>query len=145
MTNRESNSVLLRLQMLKDFDSDVIDRLMHDISRYTVGAYKDIASQAENIRAETLPTEVDKAWLLELLDDDRSLIDEVYKMSYKLAIVALYKKIEVTTKRAVETVYTDIPSKHFFEVKKLKRHLQEKGIDIRLLPHFDALDEVRCL
>jgi hypothetical protein len=145
MPNTESNLTLLRLQVLKDFDNEVIDRLIGDACRSIASEQNALLSQAETIQANTLHSGVDTAWLLELLDDDRSLVDEVHKMVYELVIVALYKKIEITTRRAIQTACLDIPSKHLADAKKLKKHLNDNGINIKLLLHYSAMDEVRCL
>lgn len=145
MTNRETNSIMLRLQMLRDFDSDVMGQLVSDISRTTAREHKDLVCQAEAIQADPLHTGIDKAWLLDLLNDDRRILDEMHHMIRELAIVALYKKVEITTQRAVGAAYPDIPPKHLSDAKKLKKHLNEKGLNIKLLPHYAAMDEVRCL
>jgi hypothetical protein len=131
--------------MLKDFDHEIIDQLVHGVSIYTAQEHKNLANRAKDIQAELPQESIDKDWLVELLSDDHYFLDEAQKLSHELAIVALYKKIEITTKRAVVAAYPDIPSKSLFKINELKKELKKKGVDIKSLPHYKAMDETRCL
>lgn len=145
MSIPKSDLPLLRLQMLKDFDHDVIDQLVHGVSTYAAQEHKNLANRAKNIKAEPPQEGIDKDWLVELLGDDHYFLDEAQKLSHELAIVALYKKIEITTKRAVAVAYDDTPSRSLFKIKELKKELKKKGVQIESLPHYNAMDETRCL
>lgn len=131
--------------MLKDFDHEIIDQLLHGVSSYAAQEHKNLANRARDIQAEPPQDDVDKDWLVDLLSDDHYFLDEAQKLSHELAIVALYKKIEITTKRAVEVAYPDIPATSLHKVKELKKELKKKGVQIEALPHYDAMDETRCL
>lgn len=141
----KSDFTLLRLQMLKDFDLDVIDQLVHGVSRYAAQEHKNLANRAKDIQAEPPQEGIDKDWLVELLGDDHYFLDEAQKLSQELAIVALYKKIEITTKRALVVAYPAIPSRSLFKIEGLKKELGKKGVQIESLPHYSAMDETRCL
>lgn len=145
MIPTESDPTRLRLQMLKDFENDAIDRLIDGVTLFTARESANLASHAEKIQTGELQHGIDKTWILALLEDDRCLLDEIDDMIHELAIVGLHKKIEMTTRRAVQAVYPDLPENLLFDAKKLRKHLKEEGIDIKSLPHHAAIDEVRCL
>jgi len=92
MTLPKSDLTQQRLQILKDFDDDIIDQLLHSVSTYTDQKHKTLANQAEEIQAKPLQDGLDAEWLAALLDDDHAFLDEAHKLIYELAIVALYKK-----------------------------------------------------
>ena len=92
----EFDMTLLRLQLLKSFNYEVIDHLMHNVSQYTAQEYKKLENRAKEIQSEPPQEVVDKNWLETLLDDDYYFLDEAQKLCHELALVALYKKIEIT-------------------------------------------------
>ena len=141
----KSDLTLLRLQMLKEFDCDAIDQLIYGVKAYTVLQHQNLVADTENIQADPALDEADKDWLEHLHEDDHYFLEEAEKLSAELAIVALYKKIEITTKSAVLIAYPDIPSKDLFQIKKLKKALKAKKIDIHQLSHYASMDEIRCL
>ena len=141
----KSDLTLLRLQMLEDFDHEIIDQLLHGVSTYVAQEHYNLANRAKDIQAGPPQEGVDKDWLVDLLSDDHYFLDEAQKLSHELAIVALYKKIEITTTRAVVVAYPDNSPKDLHKIDKLKMHLTSKGIDIELLSHYSAMDETRCL
>jgi len=140
----KSDLTLLRLQMLKEFDHEVIDQLVHGVATYVAQEHENLVRRANEIQSEPTSDEVDKGWLVTLIDDDHYFLNESQKLSHELAIVALYKKIEITTKRAVSAAYPDI-STDLSKIQNLKNALEKKGINIEKLPHYEAMDETRCL
>lgn len=142
MAISKSELTLQRLQILKDFDDDIIDQLLHSVSTYTTQKHQTLASQAKELHAHALQDGLDAEWLATLLDDDRFLLDEVDKRVYELAIIALYKKIKITTRRALAAVFRDIPAEPLPKLEKLNKYLRKKGIEVELLPSYDAMNEV---
>ncbi len=141
----KSDLTLLRLQMLKEFNCDAIDQLIYGVKAYTSLQHQNLVADTENIQADLALDEANKNWLVSLHEDDHYFLEEAEKLSAELAIVALYKKIEITTKSAVLIAYPDIPSKDLFPIDKLKKALKAKNILIVQLSHYAAMDEVRCL
>jgi len=145
MTNPKSELTLQRLQILKDFDDDIIDQLLHSVFTYTDQKHKTLVNQAEEIQAKPLQDGLDAEWLAALLDDDHAFLDEAHKLIYELAIALLYKKIEITTRRALAAVFPGIAAEPPLKLEKLNKYLRKQGIEIALLPNYDAMNEVRHL
>lgn len=62
-----------------------------------------------------------------------------------MGVVALYKKIELTTKRAVTLAFSDISQAQLFKIKALKDALKKKGVNLEALPSYPVMDEIRCI
>ena len=56
---------------------------------------------------EAPPDNVEEGWLPTLFDDDHYFLDEAEKLSHELAIVALYKLVEINSKRAIKAASPD--------------------------------------
>lgn len=140
-----SDLTLLRLQMLKEFDCDAVDQLIYGVKAYTALQHLNLVADTKNIQTNPALDDADKDWLERLHEEDHYFLEEAEKLSTELAIVALYKKIEITTKSTVFIAYPDIPSKDLFQIKKMKKALKAKNIDINQLSHYASMDEIRCL
>jgi hypothetical protein len=136
---------LSHLQLLKLFDHDVIDRLLEGIASHAVSERKNLSTQANEIAKATDVSSDDKFFLQDALSDEVYFLEEVEKLSNELAIIALYKKMEITTKRAVSIAFPKVPTHSLFKVNHLKKSLLRQGVDITSLAHYRAMDEVRCL
>ncbi|WP_374086261.1 hypothetical protein [Methylomicrobium lacus] len=145
MTLPKSELTLQRLQILKDFDDDIIDQLLHSVSTYTVQKHKTLANQAEEIQTITVQDGLDAEWLAALLDDDRTFLDEAHKLIYELATALLYKKIEITTRRVLAAVFPGIAAEPPLKLEKLNKYLRKQGLEVELLPNYEAINEVRHL
>lgn len=137
-----------RLKMLKYFDNEVIDRLLNSIDNYTDQQTKKISNEYQEIQLKPPHEETDKEFHLGMLDDENFFLDEVKKLSYELAIIALYKKLEITTKRVVKAAYSDISEKKLSKlsnIENLEKYLEDKGINIKSFKCYNAINEVRLL
>ena len=142
---KRSDSIIPRLQMMKYFDHEIIDQLVYGVSSFVTQEHQNIVCRAQEIQADSQQEGLDKDWLMDSLIDEHYFLDEAKKLSHELAIIALYKKIEITTNRVVSIAYPDISSKSLYRIDQLKKELTKKGIQIDSLPHYAAMDEVRCL
>lgn len=145
MQTQKSNLTLIRLHMLKECGHEVVDEFLHGISTYVTQEDSKLKKQVRDIQEQPSQEGVDKDWLEYILSEDHYFLDEAKKLSHELAIVALYKKIEITTKHAVEAAYPDVSPKSLFKIKDLKKALENKGIELVSLQHYSAMDETRCL
>lgn len=144
MTAPTNDLAIQRLRLLKDFDDNVVDQLIGTVGAYTAQERATLAGAAEEIDAQPAHADVDKAWLSALIEDDRRFLTGVETLVYELAIAALCKKIDITVKQALLAAYPDaegLPGKF----DKLCKYLHKHGIEIESLPHYQAVNELRCL
>jgi hypothetical protein len=76
------------------------------------------------------------------LGDQWFLVSETRKLASELCIVALYKQIEIHTKRVVKRNFPSINGKALSDITKLREALP---FTIECLPNFAAFDELRLI
>ncbi|NGZ88605.1 hypothetical protein [Duganella aceris] len=74
------------------------------------------------------------------IEDQAFYVGEVRKLGYELCIVALYRQIEVHTKRVAKRNFPSIKERELFNIASMKSALP---FDLEKLPHFAAFDELR--
>jgi len=142
-----SDIKLLQLKILTTYTGagDEINRLIDSITTYSIKESKELQEQYQSLEHESSLSENEKWFIQESLIDQNAELEEVEELAYELAIIALYKKIEITTKRAIKIVYPDINPQKLFKFKELKKELKNKYIDIEALTNYQAMNELRCL
>lgn len=76
------------------------------------------------------------------LDGEFYLLDEVEKLANELAIVGLYKNVEIHTKRVVKRNIPTVNEKQLFKVDRLKKALPFK---LENIDEYKAFDELRLI
>ena len=97
--------------------------------------------RALNRRAESLPPEAQ-----ELLADETSELDIISSPADQLAIVALYRVVEINTRRMLAHEYGPSAAKKASYKDELEKLLKEKkGVELARVPHYAAIQELREL
>ncbi|OHV95524.1 hypothetical protein AKG95_20495 [Janthinobacterium lividum] len=74
------------------------------------------------------------------IEDQAFYAGEVRKLGHELCIVALYRQIEIHTKRVAKRNFPDLNERQLFNIASMKSALP---FDLETLPHFAAFDELR--
>ncbi|MBO1272282.1 hypothetical protein J3L11_11565 [Shewanella sp. 4t3-1-2LB] len=74
-----------------------------------------------------------------VLDDQYYLVNQVKTLSYELSITALFKLVEIHTKRVVKWHMPSIDSSKLFNFNSLEKALP---FDLKLVKNFQAFDEL---
>lgn len=85
---------------------------------------------------------------IEFLADESYVLDEVLDLGGQLAIVALYRIVELKSSKILGWRWSeeDIKKMNLYKADNLAKALRgELGIDIKALPGFAAVDELRLL
>ncbi len=141
------NSKKLRLNVLKSIDLDEVENFVREFNSCIAGVQKRLRDETVTLGPAPDDNDEDKFWRQERLADDLFELEEILKLSWELAIVAVYKKIEIKSKRAIVVAYPDASTEEhkLFNIKKMKEYLAAKGVLIETLPNYRAMDELRCL
>jgi hypothetical protein len=134
----------LRLKMLLDFSYESIDRMIANLKSFAGAEHAKIEQDVSALATSDGEPD-DIAWEKHLLNEEHFLLDESIALANELSIVALYKNVEISTKRAVTTTFADVSARSLFKIRDMKDALKRKGIDIEKLPSFPAFDELRCI
>jgi hypothetical protein len=74
------------------------------------------------------------------IEDQAFYTNEVRKLGHELCIVALYRQIEVHTKRVAKRNFPSLNERQLFNIAAMKSALP---FDLEALAHFDSFDELR--
>ena len=94
---------------------------------------------------ENLPEDVDPEYA-ELASADVQLLDDVLGLSDELAIVALYRVVELETKALFRFLAKKSASRELSSVANLRERLaKDFGIDLDKIPFYPSVNELRLL
>jgi len=123
---------------LRHFAENEVDT----IDRFRAHVRAAAAAQRRSIewRADDLPTEAQ-----EFLADDLHELDAISDLADQLAIVALYRAVEINTGRMIAHKFGTAARRNASSIKALRTLLQQQGINIERIPHYRAINELRLL
>ncbi|WDZ51501.1 hypothetical protein LF296_01475 [Acinetobacter vivianii] len=139
------NLKLLQLNGLKSLWGNEVDRLIDSITSFTVTQTNKLERKYKELQRSTELSDDHAFHIEESIIDEAYELNEIEELAYELAIIALYKKIEITTKKNLKITYPEIDRKKLYKFKKLKKILKDKEIDIESFSNYLAMDELRCL
>jgi hypothetical protein len=114
-----------------------------DIDRFLEHVRSAAAARRLSIerRAKNLPIEMQ-----EFLADELSTLDSISRLAGQLAIVALYRVVEISTGRMLGHAFGPQFARKASRLDTLSALLKDKlGIDIESVPHYRAVNELRLL
>jgi hypothetical protein len=117
-----------------------------DIDRFREHVHEGRAQRQRALqrRTESLPPEMQ-----ELLADQMSELDVISSLAEELTIIALYRVLELNTGRMLAHEFGKArikKEKVASNVGTLKKFLRkERGIDLCSVPHYQAINQLRCL
>ena len=91
-------------------------------------------------RGEDLPEEVQ-----EFLADDLYLLESISNLADELSIVALYRVVEINTRRILAHKFGPKAARKASYIRQLQELLKQNGILLERIPHYRAMNELRLL
>jgi hypothetical protein len=115
---------------------------VEELDRFRAHVRDAAAAQRRSIerRAAGLPDEVQ-----EFLADDLHELDGISDLADQLAIVALYRVVEINTGRILAHRFGAAARGNASYVGRLRKLLKQHGVDIERIPHYRAVNELRLL
>lgn len=123
------------LSRLAKYDVEAIDRFREHVHDGAKAAVRSIHK-----RAEGMPEEMQ-----EFLADDLHELEGVTELTDQLAIVALYRVVELTRGRIVTRKFGAAVQGKAYHIGKLGDFLAKQGVDLAQVPHAKPMDELRLL
>ena len=123
---------------LRQFAENEVDT----IDRFRAHVLDAATEQRHSIQqnADELPAEVQ-----EFLADDLYELDAISDLADQLAIVALYRVVESNTSRILAHKFGTAASRKASYIRALRDFLKQQGINVELIPHYRATNELRLL
>jgi hypothetical protein len=116
-----------------------IDHVLGFLTTYEESYESDLALL--NKRAKTGDEDEDH------LADEKYLLDQILTLALQLGAVALYRVVEINMKKILTWRWSaaSIKAQKLYNADRLRAALRrELGVNIRQLPGFETIDELRC-
>lgn len=131
----------------KHFDYDDISELVDGVKSHHDRKGAELSTlygQAED-NAELSMNQEYKLSVLTDIENEHYYLEESVKLSHRLAIVALYIKMELRIKTVCRRAFPELDTASLYKIDNLKKELRRLGIKIKDLPSFASFDELRCI
>jgi hypothetical protein len=123
------------LRRIAEYRAEAIDWFRDQLAEA-----REARQRSVNTRASGLPPEA-----AEFLADELSELDIVARLGDELSIVALYSVVELTTGSLLAHEFGKGARRDASNVCKLSRRLERNGTDLKTVPHYRAINELRLL
>lgn len=134
-------------ESLSRIEIDYIDKLLQQIENQNHSDSKKLKKSLDIAKPKNFLSDNDYNSYVDSLIDDFDILKEVNLLSSQLAIVALYRIVEIRTKSILKRHLNnskDINS--LFQYKNLIKLLKNNfGIELKNVNGFSTIDELRCL
>jgi hypothetical protein len=128
--------VLTYLRWFAESEVEAIDRFRAHVHDAAAAERRSIERRANN-----LPSEIQ-----EFLADDLHELDAISDLADQLSIVALYSVVEINTGQVLAQRFGPAARKNASYIERLHKFLmQQQRIDIKRIPHYRAVNELRLL
>ncbi len=146
MSIHKHDITVLRLRFLVNMNIEAVNEMRRNIHSSHAIKQNGISIERKSLEKKIEETDDFESHLdLMCLDDQVDFNDNVKDLADELSVLALYKQIEITTKKSVVIAYPDIKLKSLFRIKDMIKNLNKKNIDITSLSFYTDFDELRCL
>lgn len=123
---------------LRQFAENEVDTI--DSFRTHVYGAADAQRRAIERGADDLPAEVQ-----EFMADDLYELEAISKLADQLAIVALHCVVEINTGKILTHKFGATAGRNASYIARLSDFLRQHGINIKRIPHYRAVNELRLL
>jgi hypothetical protein len=147
MFNTPKSIEKIEVMLLTDLDMNVMMDLLSSSGVY-VSHVKDQASKtAALIESDSALTNDERHIQLEFLGDDVHYAQEAQELAEELAIIGLYKTIEIRATKAAKAskLFSNNKIKELYVLDKFIENFQSIGIDVTAAHNFNEFKELKLL
>lgn len=126
----------------KRFQSEELDEFRGLVAASLTRHREALSNEAASLSNDRFDSEDTLEDYRSHLDDRWTLIQEIQQLADELAIVALYKQVELHTKRIIKRSIPNVDPRKFSNIDTLRKAMP---FVIDTLPHFQAFDELRLI
>ncbi|ELB2920335.1 hypothetical protein AB3A93_004612 [Vibrio parahaemolyticus] len=137
----------MQVWALTDLDENVMMDLLAGSSVYTEHVKKIAIESAEGIQNSEALTPNEKEQQLEFLADDMNYAKEAQELAEELAIIGLFKTLEIRIAKATKAskLLSNNKVKELYITDKFIEHFSSIGIDLNSVAYFDEYKELKLL
>lgn len=134
-------------ESLSRIEIDYIDKLLEQVDNQNHSDSKKLKKSLDKAKPKNFLSDNDYNSYVDSLIDDFDILKEVNLLSSQLAIVALYRIVEIRTKSILKRHLNNSKNiNSVFQYKNLIKLLKKEfGIELKNIKGFSTIDELRCL
>lgn len=137
--------VIMQLEMIGHFDHDPITRFRDLVAQSIESDLDHLRKEFLKARAKPEASKIEQQMVASFMDDELYFLEETQEMADCLVVSALYSRLEILVKRLCKIGVQGVNSRDLFRFEKVAECLKNVGIDIRTIPEYEIVDELRCL
>jgi len=135
----------LHLDLTSRMDVEPIFEFVGAVEDGTKRRLKDLARDKKKDARGIAPGSVAYEILGSYFEDQVDLAEATSDLSHKFAVVALYSRVEIHTKRMCEIAIEAVNRSDLFRWKSLKKVLLRNSIDLTKVACYSEVNQLRCL
>lgn len=137
--------VIMQLEMIGHFDHRPITKFRDLVAQSIETDLDHLRKEFLKARAKPETSKIEQQMVASFLDDELYFLEETQEMADCLLVSALYSRLEILVKRLCRIGVQGANSRDLFRFEKVVECLQNVGINIRTIPEYETVDELRCL
>lgn len=145
--NDPNNLKKMQITILTDLDENLMMDLLASTNTYVHHVTENAHDEADKIRIDTSLTIDEKDQLLEFLSDDINSAKEAMDLAQELAIIGLYKTIELRINKSVRAsgLMSNNKISQLSAIGTLIYNFNNIGIDVTKIDHFNEFRELKLI
>lgn len=132
----------LILNWERRFDHEIIDRFRDGLADYAANREKEIGNEYEQVSRSGGVDEFEHQFYLSFLEDEAAFLGEIIALGDELAIIALYRNIELTSKRILKRSFSGLDERQLSSLDYINNNIP---FDITRLDGAAGVDELRLI
>ncbi|HYU69167.1 MAG TPA: hypothetical protein VEL09_07530 [Burkholderiales bacterium] len=137
--------VIMQLETVGHFDDKPIARFRELLSQSIETELDHLHKAVEEARAKPEASRIEQQMVASFMDDESYFLEEAQELADSLSISALYSRLEITIKRLCRIGISGTKSRGLFKFEKIADRFLTVGVDLKNLPEYQTIDELRCL
>ncbi|MCK5285344.1 MAG: hypothetical protein KAJ86_07150 [Alphaproteobacteria bacterium] len=145
--NSERNFVLLRLRVINcsNDDNELIDGLVHLVTGFIQDQKNNISQELKALEAKIDLDKGEECRRDHLQEDEIYFLESLEDLLYELGLLALHKKIEISTKKALMFVDSNATSHNTFKHDQFKKRTKDLGVTTLNIDGYHVANEIRLI
>jgi hypothetical protein len=132
-------------ERLSRFEVDMVTRYLESAHKQFQEEATKLEKENKSLKKDQFEDEDDYEAYVSLLSSDYEILEDIKGLSEQLAIVALYRIVELNMKKILLWRYPKEEVEKLKRIDYIARRLSKDGIKLERVPHYKVVDEIRLL
>jgi len=132
-------------ERLAKFQVDLVGRYLEGAEQQFEEEVASLKKKSKSVTKNQFEDEHDYEAYVDTLASDYEILEDIKELSEQLAIVALYRIVELNIKKILLWRYSKEEVKKLRQIDRIADHLSKDGIRLEKVRHYNTADEVRLL